>query len=231
MLTILPLGDSITFGCGDSCNNTSKDCEKSPYKQLLKYGVLTAIPCNKCSSGYRGFLEQKLKDNKKFPKFKIVGTRKNGLTKHNGYPGWTIQMVRKKLPVWIKTSPDVILLHLGTNNFGWYRSNAKNTTLELKKMLDEIYDHLPNVKIFLSTIIYASSFYGGKEHDEYNLYIKYLVRYYRNEGKQIFLVNMDQEFNKKNLCPDSIHPTMKGYKVMANVWYKNLIKYISKSKK
>ena len=40
-LKSLPLGDSITFGCGDKC---SKNCEVAP----------RTTPCSNCSEGWRG---------------------------------------------------------------------------------------------------------------------------------------------------------------------------------
>ena len=45
---ILPLGDSITFGCGDSCVGVAGgwNCDLPPY----------TTPCSACSGGYRQFL-------------------------------------------------------------------------------------------------------------------------------------------------------------------------------
>ena len=51
-LRVLPLGDSITFGCGDEC---SRDCRRPPF----------TLPCSKCSAGYRAKLWKLL--NASFP--------------------------------------------------------------------------------------------------------------------------------------------------------------------
>ena len=47
--TVLPLGDSITYGCGDNC--TSSCSAALPCVDCLQNGSYT--PCAPCSSGYR----------------------------------------------------------------------------------------------------------------------------------------------------------------------------------
>ena len=48
-LKILPLGDSITYGCGDNCSSYCS--AELPCTDCLRNGSYT--PCARCSSGYR----------------------------------------------------------------------------------------------------------------------------------------------------------------------------------
>jgi hypothetical protein len=76
---IMPLGDSITFGCGDQCE---KDCMVGPKGMA---------PCSNCSGGYRTPLYNEL-HNASF-NFSFVGTKQNGPPsilshmQHEGHPG------------------------------------------------------------------------------------------------------------------------------------------------
>jgi lysophospholipase L1-like esterase len=128
------------------------------------------------------------------------------------------------LKIWIETKPDIILIHLGTNDLGWGLSTSKKTCFQMKLLINEIYMHLPNVHIFLATIIYIPWFYGGRFHKDYNDCLKKLVKSYMKNNKKITLVEMSKNFDKHDLCPDKIHPVDSGYKIMAENWYKALSK-------
>lgn len=136
---ILPLGDSITLGCGDTCGypagsncltNKTLDCP-SPFNVT-------------CEAGYRKYLWRRLSESGY--KVDFVGPFINGPADidqhHAGYPGGFIGPTRYShwfglwftladcsflhpsgnwdllyyLPVWSSYKPDIILLMIGTND-------------------------------------------------------------------------------------------------------------------
>ena len=129
-LSILPLGDSITYGCGDNC--TSRCSPLLPCVDCLINTSYT--PCARCSSGYRLALYELLIEGSKDVDPIFVGPFSNGhinappdAISHAGWPGirisgeatvnhttGLIQIVKQWSDFAIRA--DAILLHIGTNN-------------------------------------------------------------------------------------------------------------------
>ena len=137
-LRLLPLGDSITFGCGDQCEK-DKDCMKNGAK---------LAPCSSCSGGYRTQLWHAVQDN-----YEFVGTQSNGPPdigrNHEGHPGWTITQIHGILGNWSALSPDAILLHLGTNDLGGYVKPVPSPAEAADRMdalLNATFEALPKVE-------------------------------------------------------------------------------------
>lgn len=102
-LKLLPLGDSITFGCGDycggadapttvGCNGTygvgDKCCAK-PFGSPIPHPW---TPCMGCSGGYRAPLESRLKSSKRAWEF-VGSVQQDGGSRHEGHPGWRIDQI------------------------------------------------------------------------------------------------------------------------------------------
>jgi len=221
---VLPLGDSITFGCGDQC---AKDCMKdgSPF-----------TPCSTCSQGWRGPLWKKLTGDggkNSSADWDFVGTQQNGPDEidrsHEGHPGWTNEQIEGISDKWVPLKPDVILLHLGTNNLGIGNQDAKTALGHMESLLNTTFGSLPHVRLLLSTLIGSSATnYDGKKHAEYNVGIKEFAKRYAALGRNIELVDMDKESgigqycDSTNCCPTGIHPNDIGYKLVGDVWYTHL---------
>jgi len=223
-IRILPLGDSITFGCGDAC---AFNCAK------------TGIPyCSKCAGGWRAPLWRSL--NSTLPhRFQFVGSKQNGPNDinpyHEGHPGWTIKMVQNIFHTkWGLTKPDLILLHIGTNNLGTlglYQS-ANETILALNDFISFTFEQMPTVHIFLASIIGSGLQYGGRKHTAYNAEIPNIVQKYKSMGFNITFVDMANESGigprcENGCCPMRIHPTDSGYKKMSDVWFAHIRKLYS----
>eukprot|EP01079_Euglenida_sp_SAG-EU17-18_P009413 gene9413-1693_t len=138
-VTLMPLGDSITFGCGDQC---AHDCTRDPPTEFC--------PCSPCAGGYRTLLHDKLAAAGKPTTF--VGLQSNGGTNHSGFPGWTTQGLLNILPKWAALRPDVITLHIGTNNIG-NDQFCNGTITGLKDLLAGISKSLPDTEVFVASII------------------------------------------------------------------------------
>ena len=206
---VLPLGDSITFGCGDSM---SPAC--------VAEGVGTACtiddsPCANCAYGYRYRLFEILNASSQRsaasagsagvgvsvsagagagaggagaragaggvgaagaaattttskPKaWRFVGTQRTGpkdcgtqgACQHEGHPGWRTtdlsNIVNSTLGL---LQPDVILLHIGTNDIGrnHYATPAEaaaNVSANLQTLISELFAVAPSAHVFLASII------------------------------------------------------------------------------
>jgi len=222
-ITILPLGDSITFGCGDGCKGT------------IGCGDQCALTRPKEQSGFRAPLWRKLSPGSATSAhWDFVGAQQNGPDDidrdHEGNPGWKIEQVENIKDHYLPLNPDVILLHCGTNNMGVGFQQAPAALDHMKSLLDSIFAELPNVRLLLSTIIGSATAYGGAQHLPFNVGIRDFVTTYAAAGRNIELVDMARESaigesgcNPDYCCPAGIHPTGVGYENMAEVWYNHIV--------
>lgn len=221
-IKVLPLGDSITFGCGDGCQGFG-GCGDQCFVERLS-----------CQAGYRKLLWRKLSPGSNTSeKWDFVGTMHNGPDDidrdHEGHPGWTVEMDQGVSKNWLPLNPDVILLHLGTNNMGVVGHQQAPAALKhMDSFLNLTLTTLPKVRLLLSTLIGSCVVYGGEQHAPYNAGLKQFVVDYRARGFNIEIVDMDAEAGIGKFCDagyccqGNVHPNGKGYDLMANVWYKHL---------
>ena len=135
---LLSIGDSITYGCGNSANGEkcapdltcdchccasatapvppSKNCSAKGFNP----GGCPYAPCNNCdgdkgTTSYRKPLQTRL--NAWRPdQFDFVGTQKGGGMLHMGFPGWRIDQIYNISANWTALAPDAMLLMIGTND-------------------------------------------------------------------------------------------------------------------
>ena len=91
---------------------------------------------------------------------------------HEGHPGWTIEQVASISPAWIKTKPDVITMHLGTNDS---RDSPTAAAGSLTTLLKTISTALPNATVFVASILRMSGVPHGEFVVEFNKYIPQMV--------------------------------------------------------
>lgn len=222
-VTILPLGDSITFGCGDGCKGT------------IGCGDQCALTRPKEQSGFRAPLWRKLSPGSATSaEWDFVGSQQNGPDDvdrdHEGYPGWKIEQLEEIKDQFLPLKPDVILLMGGTNNMGVGFQQHDAALGHMRSLLETIFAELPNVRLLLSTLIGSATAYGGLQHLPFNEGIRDFVKTYAAAGRNIELVDMARESaigekgcNPDYCCPMGIHPTGDGYALMADVWYNHIV--------
>jgi len=203
---IMPLGDSITFDW--HYNDPRNDTQRHGYRNHLWYKLQAA------------------KHNVDF-----VGTRHTGsavspsFDGHNqGYTGYTTHQIASlvygKLQL---TSPDIILLHIGTNDSVSY---SPYDMAGLKKILNQIdryeKDYHKDITVILARIIPLPK--AGSWVTNFNRSLDSMVSNRLSDGDNIVKVNM----NTITSLIDGIHPTDTGYQQMANIWFKEVEKTIRK---
>jgi lysophospholipase L1-like esterase len=207
---ILPFGDSITFGVNDEGNG-----------------------------GYRGPLFASAVAASQ--KLTFTGSLTNGPTtvsgqmfpqNNEGHSGWGISEVTTysngnagiatviPTPAFSSTSggtPDIILLHIGTNDSGQF--SATQMTSDLQGLLNKLFTNAPNALVVVAQIIPLG--YGTNSVIKaYNQSIPGLVQTFAAAGKHIATVDMYTGFNTSTMLgSDSIHPNTSGYTFMASHWY------------
>ena len=141
ILKVLPLGDSLTFGCGS-------DAAPPDW-----YACCTSV-----SGGYRAPLWAALNGSAINASVTMVGTEKNGPAwlpaagaQHEGHPGWTISQIKGLESTWVKLAPDVVLLMAGTNDVGQGHSNA-SMAADLDALLGALNASLPEARVYVASI-------------------------------------------------------------------------------
>ena len=201
IIKIMPLGDSITYGVGAST--------KGGYRLPL-WNALKA----------RGF------------SFHFVGSVKTGPSgfdqQNEGHPGWEINQIAAKVVNWLKTyRPNMILLHIGTNDFvkNYYPAQAST---RLSHLLDLITTTLPGSTVIVAQIIpIPRNARLISEVTAYNAAIPGIVRADVARGKHVQYVDMYHVVPPNGMLPDQIHPNDIGYFQMANVWLRALLPLLS----
>jgi len=207
---ILPLGDSITYGVNDEGN-----------------------------AGYRGPLfATALAAGQKIA---FTGSLSDGPTtvsgqpfpmRNEGHSGWGISEVTPysggnagittviPTPAFSSASgglPNIILLHIGTNDQGSFP--ATQMISDLRGLLNKIISNAPDALIVVAQIIPLG--YGTNSVImAYNQAIPGVVQSLASAGKHLELVDMYTGFNTSTMLgSDSIHPNTTGYQFMASHWY------------
>ena len=137
-ITWLPLGDSITWGCGNGIlpHVEPAGCERDagsyriPVAQALEQWNITTTTVGSLTSG--------------------PASSPAAWQHHEGHPGWTIEQVASISAQWIKTKPDVITIHLGTNDA---RTSPASAVAALQALLKTIGATLPAADVFVASIL------------------------------------------------------------------------------
>lgn len=215
---VMPMGDSITAGVGSS--------NDGGYRLPLFNSLDTA--------GYA---------------FDFVGTQNDGAgfdTDHEGYPGEkTSSILLRSNNMLNMNDPDVILLHVGTNDMNSITLNNDAAAIiseavdNVSQMLDNIdaYEaaNSKTITVFVARIINqacdASNAKCAKKiqaTSDYNIALQAMIDA-RNDNN-IMMVDMetgaglvyDQEPTGDFAVGDDLHPSNDGYSKMATVWFSAL---------
>jgi lysophospholipase L1-like esterase len=210
---IMPSGDSITRGwCGSAY--------RWGYRKPL-YDTLT-------SGGYS---------------FDFVGGRADGSfpdPNHEGHDGWRADEILNgrtsdpnagKLANWlIAHQPDVVLLHIGTNDItqGYHDANVVNNILNVIDSYEA--GNNKKVTVILALIINRRSDSPSTKRSQttqFNNDVNAMALNRIANGDDIIIVDMESALNYDIGVDmaDEVHPNDSGYAKMAVVWYNALVDY------
>jgi len=227
---ILPLGDSITFGCGDGCDGNFCDAQHTP--------------CAQCAGGYRAPLWRSI-TTLQGVNVSFVGSQLNGPADidrhHEGHSGWKTTDIHNIIGTWAAFEPDLILVHLGTNDIGEQNfsspANASVTiAARMTALLSDTFTRLPRAHVFLASIIgmpHWCHFYNNPnnltaQEEAYNALLPGVAMSFGAD--RVTFVDMKNLsglclVDSAGCCPPMLHPNAIGYNLMAGVWGSALARY------
>ena len=176
-------------------------------------------------NGYRQNLLNKLTGNS----VEMIGSKHSGTMKLNsveGYPGYWIEDVRTavKQSGALKQHPNVILVHVGTNDIlgGKIQANLDDAPQRFIRLIDDLVKAVPEAVIVVAQLIPTKVAGMQPRIDKFNRGVVQLVTERAQRGIHILTVNMKDFITINNYSPDGIHPCDQGYKQMADGWMSGL---------
>ena len=207
-IRIMPLGDSITY------DDTYADADNPR-------------PASK-RSGYRNYLWYRLVDAGYDADF--VGSQIAGQAiqppfdpENEGHPGWTTyDIAEHTYDYMVNSQPDIVLLHIGTNDRTTTNPEGVTEILNNIDMYEANYNK--HVKVFVALII------DRKEHDGrieiFNRRLKEMLEQRISQGDDIVIVDMYHDAGLTSSdYTDNTHPNNNGYYKMAIVWFNALMQH------
>jgi lysophospholipase L1-like esterase len=154
----------------------------------------------------------------------FVGSQHSGTgpdVDHEGHSHWTIGMITEKIDGWLAAyEPDVILLHIGTNDMP-DQVHADAAPALLTTLLQHIAVDRPTAQVFVAQIIASKTVDRNLRTDIYNTQVAGIVA---AAGSQFHLVDQ-RDVGGLDTGPgaldlrDNLHPNTFGYAKMAFNWY------------
>ncbi|WP_348216777.1 SGNH/GDSL hydrolase family protein [Luteolibacter sp.] len=159
---------------------------------------------------------------------------------HEGHDGYRTDTLLANLPTWLAVNPDVVLLHAGTNDI-LENISVSTAAGNLGLIIDAVTANAPNRRLYVATIVpitqawppqtqtYSAAYLNGNVN-AYNVQVRNLVTQYANQGRKVFLVEMNGSLVYTDPVPannfyqtgDGIHPGQAGYNQMATVWFNSI---------
>lgn len=190
---ILPLGDSITSGAKSSDGGGYR----APLFKLIVAANQKITFTGSLSSGPTQVSGQP------FPRM------------HEGHSGWTINQLGPLIPSpALNAKPNIVLLHIGTNDIG--SRNPAAMAMRLETLVEKIAQNGPDALIVVAQITTANS--DNDIRDAYNAMIPGIVQSHAAKGQHIISVDCNK-VPAGGLSADGVHPNDQGYTYMAGVWY------------
>ncbi len=237
-LKIMPLGDSITQGvinlAAESVHSSQIFAEPATRTHAdttrgLRHDGTRGI-LDDGNGGYRLILEQML--NAAGWDLKMVGQRHAGGGNHEGYPGYMSNELLAILPqILAQNSPDVVLLHIGTNDLPW-PINADSCYKNTVEMVELIHDFNPDCIVFVAQIIpcLQNTNWAIQRYPSI-ISLNKKLRDITNNRPYIHLIDMWSAFTEVDnwetqLMCDTWHPNAQGYRLMAEKWRNGLLAQI-----
>jgi lysophospholipase L1-like esterase len=154
----------------------------------------------------------------------MIGSRQSGTMVDNdveGWPGARIEQVAEKAELSIPSKPNLVLLHVGTNDM-LQNFNVSTAHLRLGALVDHLFDTIPGVTVICSTLLPNLNAAAESNAQSFNAKIPALVAERLKAGKKILQADFSS-FSTSLIGADGTHPTSDGYVKMADVWYQRIL--------
>ena len=223
--TLLPLGDSITYGCGsDALPGESEGCD--PDSGGYRIGLLSSLAAVGGSWANVSSVGTVVMQGPRFAPPMWL--------RHAGTPGARIDQIDDArvpagpgTPGWLSTKPDIITLHAGTNDcYQNYQPAVLAQKMEL--LLNHTYAALPKTHVFLASILLMPTCQTCQANcaERYNSMLPAIVERFVARNFSITYVPMaettglcvDVGADAALCCAAKVHPNAAGYLRMASAF-------------
>ena len=140
---------------------------------------------------------------------------------HEGHSGWRIDQLDTNMATWLpSTDPggllDVVLMHIGTNDFG---QNFNTTTAidRLDGLILKIATLRPNAHIIVTNLMERAGTANTNIIAQFNPFVQDRVNAHALAGRRVTFLDMRSKVPLADM-PDNLHPNQTGYDKMANAW-------------
>jgi lysophospholipase L1-like esterase len=137
---------------------------------------------------------------------------------HEGHAGWRADQILAQIQGWASAAtPDVVLLHLGTNDVCQGQTVA-STLADIGGIIDVLRSVNPHIRVLLAQLINSSNC----PPQALNAKLPALVDEKNSMESPVVLVDQYSGFNPATMCYDGTHPNDVGDSHMANRWFERL---------
>ena len=194
-IRIMPLGDSITDG------SSFDSPDGSGGYRLRLFNSLTTAGYN---VDYIGTL-----------------TINSGLLaeqNHEGHSGWRIDQLDTLLTGALDTmaDPDVVLMHIGTNDFG-QSFNTSTSIDRLDALILKIATMRPYCHIIVTNLMERGEPTNTNIQTLFNPFVQARVNAHATAGRRVTFLDMRAAVPLADM-PDNLHPNQTGYDKMSDAW-------------
>jgi len=171
------------------------------------------------TAGYRGPLYADLAGDG--IRVDFVGSQRTGPAgmadpDNEGHSGWTLQRMIPQTRAWVaEADPDVVLLHMGTNDVNTGSSGA-TTAARLDQLISEVYAGSPRTHVIVAGIWAALPTHLGDRAELARLTPGVVARH-RALGRSIEFVDTSTLLSATDFT-DALHANASGYSKIATMW-------------
>ena len=144
---------------------------------------------------------------------------------HEGHSGFFTTEILNDLPGWLAANtPDVVLLHIGTNDIGSCRS-IDETAKTTEQIIDVIQGHNPKVITLLAKIIpidYDGYCATGESVHQTLRKLNQRLGVISIAKPGVIVIDLYSALDAKADLRDALHPNKRGFKKMAQGWFQAL---------
>ena len=221
VIKIVPLGDSITQGVG---NDYPDPTGYDTYRRRL-YQMLT-------QAGYKidfvGSMNKTWKCNDH--------ANDDFDPDHEGHFAWRTDQILNgvnwkcrgngNLRVWLKSyTPDIALVHLGTNDM--FKNRPVNATLDLlEKVIKTLRKDNPEVVVFLAKVLPTKDPEKNNRIMALNAKMNQVASRTNSPRSRVIIVDLYTGFDVERDFFDGVHPNLHGEEMMAKRWFDAIDSYL-----
>ncbi|KAL8808717.1 MAG: hypothetical protein Q9200_004095 [Gallowayella weberi] len=147
-----------------------------------------------------------------------VGSQGTAPLQHEGHPGWIIQDVSSVAGVSLPSRPNVVLIHVGTNDL-LTNNNIDQAPDRIGALIDHVLAVATDAVVLVAQILPSSRPGAFDNFVTFNARVASIINQKQNQHMKVMKVWMP--ITTDDLV-DGIHPADAGYNKMAQAWIKGL---------